>query len=165
MRHLWGANSAGVLWLALFALITDQACKLYLLNVFDISANGPVDLLPFMELVMVWNRGISYGLFQQHAETGRIALTVLSFLAALALWIWSARMDQKFPAVCLGLLIGGALGNGIDRAAYGAVADFFHFHIGSFSWYVFNIADVWIVAGVAGLLYDSFFNSPNTAAK
>ena len=71
----------------------------------------------------------------------------------------SSARSSSAPASS-GVTGAGALGNGIDRVVYGAVADFFHFHVGSFSWYVFNLADVWIVAGVAGLLYDSFQKRP-----
>ncbi|HEX2727141.1 MAG TPA: signal peptidase II, partial [Beijerinckiaceae bacterium] len=103
----------------------------------------------------VWNRGISYGLFQQHTEIGRWVLLGISIAAAVGLSLWMARTPSRFLAVSLGLIVGGAVGNAIDRLAYGAVFDFVHFHIGQFSWYVFNIADAAIVAGVIGLIYDS----------
>ena len=70
------------------------------------------------------------------------------------LWVWSARTDRPVTATALGLVIGGALANALDRALYGAVADFFHFHVGDFSWYIFNLADVAIVAGAALLFYE-----------
>ena len=88
-------------------------------------------------------------------------------VAVVALAIWMARSETKLATAALGMIIGGAIGNGIDRLAYGAVVDFalFHVEIGGtvYNWYIFNLADVAIVAGVAGLLYDSFFGGP--AAK
>ena len=81
-------------------------------------------------------------------------------------WIWLARSGTgRLMAVSLGLIIGGAVANGIDRVVLGGVADFFSLHIGSFYWYIFNLADVAIVAGVAGLLYDSYLTSRKDAAK
>jgi signal peptidase II len=100
----------------------------------------------------VWNHGISYGLFQQDGEAGRWLLVAVG-LAGTALfswWLW--RADRWLPAVSCGLVAGGAIGNVIDRVAYGAVADFVLFHVGGFEWYVFNLADTWIVVGIAGLL-------------
>ena len=140
---------------ALATLILDQASKLYLLFGYDLPLREPLLLAPFLELMVVWNRGISYGLFQQHTELGRWALLAISIAAAIGLSIWMARAVSPLLAAALGLIIGGALGNAIDRVAYGAVFDFVHFHVGSFSWYVFNIADAAIVAGVIGLVYDS----------
>jgi signal peptidase II len=141
---------------ALVTLLLDQITKLYTLFVFDLPVREPVRLTPFLDLIMVWNRGISYGLFQQHTEAGRWILVAVSLAADLALSIWIRRTQGRLLAACLGLIVGGAVGNAIDRVAFGAVFDFIHFHIGTFSWYVFNVADAAIVAGVAGLIYDSF---------
>lgn len=161
---LWGPRSALVLAVAAIGLILDQAAKLWLLFVTDLPSIGRIELLPFLDLTMVWNYGISYGLFQQGSSAGRIALIALTLAATAFLWIWGARAKDRLSAFSLGLIVGGAIGNGIDRIAYGAVADFFHFHVGTFSWYVFNPADAWIVAGVAGLMYDSFVAGPKEAA-
>jgi signal peptidase II len=141
---------------ALVTLVLDQVTKLYTLFVFDLPVREPVRLAPFMDLIVVWNHGISYGLFQQSTELGRWILVAVSLAAVLALSIWIRRAHGKLLAASLGFIVGGALGNAIDRVAYGAVFDFIHFHVGSFSWYVFNVADAAIVAGVVGLLYDSF---------
>lgn len=139
---------------ALLTLILDQASKLYGLFWMDLPVNEPVRLAPFLELIVVWNRGISYGLFQQDSDAGRWLLIAVSLLAAGGLSLWIARTSNRLLAASLGLIVGGAVGNVIDRLAYGAVFDFIHFHVGSFSWYVFNVADAAIVAGVIGLLYD-----------
>ena len=150
--RLWGPWAPLVLALATLVFAADQAHKWWMLNVYGIEARAPVALTPFFELVMVWNKGVSYGLLTTHAQE---LLVALSLLISAALWVWACRMEHRLGAVALALVIGGALANALDRAIRGAVADFFHFHVGSFSWYVFNIADVAIVAGVALLLYES----------
>jgi signal peptidase II len=139
------------------ALVIDQAHKLWMLNSYGIEARQPVRLAPFFDLVMAWNPGVSYSLFSARTDQGRWMLLGLTLAATLILGIWMWRTRLTLTAAGLGLIVGGALGNAYDRFAYGAVADFFHFHIGSFSWYVFNLADCAIVAGVLLLLYESFF--------
>jgi signal peptidase II len=141
---------------ALLTLALDQATKLYTLFSFDLPVKEPFHLAPFLSLIVVWNRGISYGLFQQDGSLGRWILIAVSLAAALGLSFWIRRASGRVLAASLGLIVGGAIGNAIDRVAYGAVFDFIHLHVGPYSWYVFNVADAAIVAGVAGLLYDSF---------
>lgn len=162
---LWGRFSKIVFVIALIGVVLDQGTKLWILHSVDIARNGPLPVLPILDFVLVWNRGISYGLFQQNSDLGRWLLAGATVVITIGLWIWSARSESKMLAIALGFVIAGAIGNGIDRLAYGAVVDFIYFHLGTFSWYVFNLADVWIVAGVACLLYDSFANGPNSAAK
>ncbi|MCX7308507.1 MAG: signal peptidase II, partial [Afipia sp.] len=115
---------------------------------------------PFFDLVLAWNTGISYGWFQDAGPVGQAILLAIKAIAVIVLAVWMARSGTRLAAIGLGLIIGGAIGNGIDRLAYGAVVDFvlLHAQIGgkSYNWYVFNLADVAIVAGVVGLLYDSF---------
>jgi signal peptidase II len=156
---LWGPFSRLGLAAAVGVCLLDQAVKLWLLFPFDLADKGAIALTPFFDLVLVWNKGISYGLFQQEGAFGQWALLVLKLVAVALLWIWMTRVTTRWSAVSLGLIIGGAIGNAIDRVAYGAVADFAHFHVTTatwnFSWYVFNLADVAIVVGVAGLLYES----------
>ncbi|MGQ7792309.1 signal peptidase II [Faunimonas sp. B44] len=137
---------------ALAAIAVDQAHKAWMLGPFDIASKGRIEAAPFLDLVLVWNRGVSYGLFTQDADAGQWILIALG-LAGAALFSWWLRdTDRVLPAVALGLIIGGALSNVIDRIVHGAVADFFLLHAGSFEWYVFNIADVWITAGVIGIM-------------
>ena len=146
---------------AAIACAIDQATKLWLLFSFDLANRGIVRLTPFLDFVLTWNTGISYGLFPQESDLGRLVLLALKTGAVAVLWVWLARAESKLTALSLGLIIGGAIGNAIDRIAYGAVVDFVLFHITTptfnFVWYVFNLADAAIVAGVAGLLYESFF--------
>src|SRR6476469_4503967 len=155
--------SAGII-AAIITLVLDQASKLWLLFVFDIAHRGTVKVTPFFDLVLAWNIGISFGWFQSDSPAAQIVLMLIKAVAVVVLAIWMARSRTLLATVALGLIIGGAIGNAIDRFAYGAVVDFalFHVQIGgkTFSWYVFNLADVAIVAGVAALLYDSFLGYP-----
>ena len=152
---------------AVAVLALDQASKLWLLFVFDIARRGAVGVTPFFDLVLAWNVGISFGWFQNDSQLAQIGLMIVKAVAVIVLAIWMARSRTALATIALGLIIGGAIGNGIDRFAYGAVVDFalFHLQIGgnTYNWYVFNLADVAIVAGVAALLYDSFLGVP--AAK
>jgi signal peptidase II len=160
-QYLHGPLTRYGVIVALVVCAIDQAMKLWLLNVFDLANRGIVHLTPFLDLVLTWNTGISYGLFPQESDFGRYVLLALKAGAVLVLWVWLARAEARFTALALGLIIGGAFGNAIDRLAYGAVADFVLFHITTpsfkFTWYVFNLADAAIVAGVIGLLYESLF--------
>ncbi|GEP09682.1 signal peptidase II [Methylobacterium gnaphalii] len=140
---------------ALVTLVADQVSKLGLYLGTDLVLTQPWRVAPFMDFVVVWNRGVSYGMFQQEGNLGRWLLIGLSTLAALALGFWMSRASSRLLAVALGLIVGGAVGNAIDRAAFGAVFDFVHLHAGQWSWYVFNVADAAIVAGVVGLILDS----------
>jgi signal peptidase II len=152
---------------AIVTLVLDQASKLWLLYVFDIGRRGRVSVTPFFDLDLAWNIGISFGWLQNDNPIAQFALMAIKVVAVVALAIWMARSKTRLATLALGLIIGGAIGNGIDRLAYGAVVDFalFHVQIGgkTFNWYVFNLADVAIVAGVMALLYDSFIGVP--AAK
>jgi signal peptidase II len=162
----WGPLSQVGVGVALFTLGFDQAHKWWMLLIYRIEDKGRVALAPFLDLVFVKNTGVSYGLFLQDTRHGQWLLAAFAALAVLAMALWLAHgAIGKLVAVCLGLIMGGALSNAIDRLLIGGVADFFSFHAFGFYWYVFNLADVAIVAGVAGLLYDSFGPSRNRAAK
>ncbi len=154
----WGPMSRFGLALALFALVADQGFKWFMLAVVDIDARPVprISVTPFFDLVLAWNRGVSYGLFAQHTDAGRWLLVAVSVLSAAGLWLWMATFRRRWPAAGVGLIIGGALANAADRILHGAVADFFWFHVGRLSWYVFNLADVAIVVGAAIVLLDSF---------
>jgi signal peptidase II len=156
---LWGPLTRFGLVVAVAAAAIDQALKLWLLFAFDLGGRGIVTLTPFLDLVLAWNPGISFGLFRQDGQLWQWLLLAFKAIAVVLLWIWLARAGTRLMALSLGLIIGGAVGNAIDRYAYGAVADFILFHITtasfSFKWYVFNLADAAIVAGVIGLLYET----------
>ncbi len=143
---------------ALASLIADQGSKLYLLYVAGFAHMGPMDsvpVLPFFNLVMVWNPGISYGLFPASGWLGTYLLVAFSVAAILGLgwWLWGTTSNSL--ALGLGLVIGGAIGNNlIDRVVYGRVADFFHFYAFGHDWYVFNIADIAICLGAVAIIYE-----------
>lgn len=142
---------------AVTALIADQAIKnlmLYGLGFIDYTHADRIPVFPFFDIVMVWNRGVSYGLFQAEGLWGTVALTVFSLAAVAALSWWLKSAETRILGLGLGLIIGGALGNVVDRVIYGAVADFFHFYAFGRDWYVFNIADAAITVGVIALLVD-----------
>ena len=164
---MWGPLTRIGLLVAGISAALDQASKVWLLYVFDLPARAPVRLAPFLDLVMTWNKGISYGLFQQDGPLGQGVLLAIKVAAVVLLLIWLARAPSRLTAVALGLIIGGAAGNAVDSVLHGAVADFILFHITTetfrFDWYVFNLADAAIVAGVAGLLYESLLG--DRAAK
>lgn len=157
--YAWGPLTRVGVIAALIACALDQASKLYLLNVFELAARGPVRVLPFLDFVLVRNTGISYGLFAQDGAAAQWVLLAIKAVAVALLWAWLAHAATRLAALSLGLIIGGAVANAIDRLAYGWVVDFVHFHVVTgnfrFSWYVFNLADVAIVAGVIGLLYET----------
>jgi signal peptidase II len=160
-RRLFGRHAIAGLGTAAAVGLLDQAAKLWLLFVFDLGSRGVVALAPWLDFVLTWNTGISYGLFPQNTELGRWLLLALQAIAILCLGIWMVRSTSRLTAVALGFIVGGAVGNIIDRLAYGAVADFVFFHVNlgtwEFRWYIFNLADAAVVAGVIGLVYESLF--------
>src|SRR5258708_17976568 len=114
---------------ALVALALDQASKVWLLSVFGIASRGAVHLAPFFDLALTWNKGISYGWFQTESTGGELILLGVKILAVIGLAIWLTRVHSTLAALGLGMIIGGAVGNAIDRFAYGAVMDFALFHV------------------------------------
>jgi signal peptidase II len=163
---LWGPWSRLGLWVAVATFAVDQANKWWTLYVYDLPSKGRVEVLPFFDLVFVKNTGISYSLFDGSSTAWQIVLALFSVVASGGLWVWLARGGAgRLMAWALGLIIGGALANGLDRLLIGGVADFFSLHAFGFYWYIFNIADVAIVAGVAGLLYESVVGSRKDAAN
>jgi signal peptidase II len=148
----WGLLAAAL------ALILDQGSKmlmLYGLGFVRMLPGQAIPVLPFFNLVMVWNPGVSYGLFPASGPAGTAILALFSLFAVAALGWWLWISDRLTLTLGLGLVIGGALGNLIDRLVYGKVADFFHFYGLGYDWYVFNVADAAITFGVIALLYDA----------
>lgn len=146
---------------ALAALALDQAHKYWMLHIFDVADRPPIGLTPFLDVVLSWNYGVSYSLFPAHEAATRLALLTFQGAIVAGLAIWMVRAESRATAVALGLIIGGALGNAADRLVRGAVADFFYLHtslpVGPLANYVFNLADVFITAGVALLVVEGFF--------
>ena len=104
-------------------------------------------------MTLVWNKGVSYGLFPQQSYVGQ--LIIIFFSLIICVWIakFITNSDIRYRSITLILILAGASSNMIDRLIYGAVADFFHFEIATYSWYVFNIADIYIVSGLLILIY------------
>ncbi|MGE0716181.1 MAG: signal peptidase II [Alphaproteobacteria bacterium] len=149
------------LLLAVFVFVADQVTKTW---AFDyLAVQGPlgrgrvVPVTDFFNLVVVWNRGVSFGLFQGDADAARWALAGLATVVAIGLAVWLVRTRQVLVATALGLVIGGAIGNVVDRVRLGAVFDFLDFHAMGYHWPAFNIADAGITLGVAALLIDGLF--------
>lgn len=157
----WAPRTLGIV-AAIGACAVDLLHKFWMLQIFDIQSRQPVHVAPFLDLVLVWNRGISYSLLTFDNQWGRYLL--IAFIMAASAFIiylmWTAT--NRWLGLGFGLIAGGALANLVDRLINGAVADIFYFFLeteswGRISWYVFNLADVAIVAGVALLLYEAFF--------
>jgi signal peptidase II len=163
--RFWGHHTALGLAIAALALLADQLNKYWMMEIYGIAERGRVAVTSFFDLVMIWNPGISYGLLPQDSDTGRIVLIAISTAAVGALFLWMSNAASRLVAVSLGLILGGALGNLIDRLAHGAVADFFSFHYAGYYWYVFNLADVAITVGVIGLVLDWLLPSHTKVPK
>lgn len=151
---VWGPFSRLCAIVAGATLVLDQAHKAYMLYVLRIAdpGRGRIYVTPFLDWAFVLNEGISYGI----AIGNRWLLTLFAIATSIALWVWVAYAGTgRLMATGLGLIIGGAIGNAIDRVLYGGVVDYFALHAFGYSWYVFNIADAAIVAGVLALLYES----------
>ena len=141
--------------IAIFAglFIIDRLVKVFLLNFLQENQLNSFRLNNFFEVVLVWNKGVSYGLFPQQSYVGQ--LIIIFFSLIICVWIakFITNSDIRYRSITLILILAGASSNMIDRLIYGAVADFFHFEIATYSWYVFNIADIYIVSGLLILIY------------
>jgi signal peptidase II len=139
--------------LAAAVAVADQLVKWWAIPALSATPGG-IEVLPFFNLVMVWNRGVSFGLLGG-AALPPLLLAGFAGLVAVGLAVWLARVDGRWPVVGIGLIIGGAVGNIVDRLLHGAVADFFDFHVGAYHWPAFNVADAAISVGLAALVIDS----------
>ena len=159
INRIWGPLSTLGLALAALAFGLDQTVKWWVLDIVDLPARRSITITPFFDLKMAWNEGVSYGLFSTHVQA---VLITVSVIVSAMLINWLAVAKNPLVAASLGMIIGGALSNALDRAVHGAVADFFYFHFEGLNFallnFVFNPADAAIFAGVALLLYDSVFD-------
>jgi signal peptidase II len=151
-----GARLRLGLALAGLVFVLDRLSKAYLIELLAEARRG-IEVLPFFNLVQVWNRGVSFGLLASHEDWAPYLLAGFAAAVSVALIVWLARAENAIVAAALGLVIGGALSNALDRLLYGAVADFFDFHALGWHWPAFNVADMAVVGGVGGLLGDSLF--------
>ena len=139
---------------SLVLVLADQLTKILAMNTL-LAGGKAIEVAPFLNLVVVWNRGVSFGLLSSDSPWGPWLLGGFALAVAGALVIWLLRADNRILGSGLGLVIGGAVGNAIDRALYGAVVDFVDAHWGDLHWPAFNIADAAITLGVGFLLLDA----------
>ncbi len=158
------ARGFGLL-VALAVLAADQAAKLVVLANAGEAGPAPVPLAPFLDLALRWNRGISFSLFSQRSDLGEIALIGLTLAATVLLGLWLWRSRSALTAAGLGAIIGGALGNAVDRILHGAVVDYLDLHAFGRHFFVFNLADAAINVGVALLLIDLVFGAPASSRR
>jgi signal peptidase II len=146
--------------LAALILGADQASKIWVVDHLMADGWRVIEVLPFFNLVMTWNPGVSFGMFGDGAIHPWMFLAFAAVLAtALGVWLW--RSPSRVLHIGLGLMIGGALGNGIDRARWGAVADFLDVHAFGWHFWAFNVADASISIGAVLLIIDSLFRRPS----
>ncbi len=138
------------LGVALVVFLLDQISKVFLLEVVNLSARQVIEITSFFNLVMVWNKGISFGMFNDVSYSHYI-FSAIAVLIVIFLIFWLQKPENSLQVLSLGLIIGGAVGNLIDRLRFQAVVDFLDFHIMGYHWPAFNIADAAISIG-AGLL-------------
>ncbi len=143
-------------------LALDQASKLWIFGILG-PARPAIEVASFLNLVLVWNRGIGFGLFNRESEWQPWLLVGLSAAIVAGLAIWLRTLEGRWPAMAVGLIAGGALGNAVDRVRLGAVVDFVDIHAGGWHFPAFNVADAAITCGVAILLADSLFGRRNGA--
>lgn len=148
---------------AAVVVVLDQLTKWWILNTVMQPFPRVVEVTPFFNLVLTWNPGVSFGMFAHEAEYMPYVLSAVSVVITLFLLGWLRRADSRFVALCLGLVIGGAMGNVVDRLLYGAVADFLDFHAFGFHFWAFNIADSGISVGVILLVIDGLFRGGDSA--
>ena len=152
------------LFVAVLAIGLDQVTKWWILaSVMD--PPRVINVTPFFNLVLVWNRGISFGMFSNESMAGVWVLSLLALIIVGFLLNWLRKAESKRVAVSLGLIIGGALGNVIDRVVHSAVLDFLDFYIGSIRWPAFNAADSFITVGAILLIVDSLFSRGSDQSK
>jgi signal peptidase II len=151
LKLLGPFSRVGLLW-AVPTFLLDQLSKWWILNVVQLNEQYPRQITPFFDLALAWNKGVSYSLLTSNSQEPLIAL---SLVLCIALVLWLAKAKTTLAALSFGLILGGALGNALDRVIHGAVVDFALLHWGTWSWYIFNVADVGIVAGVGLLIYDN----------
>ena len=141
---------------AVLVVIVDLVTKWSILELLAAHPGG-IQVTPFLNIVLVMNRGVSFGLIPIQAAWGPWLLAGIAAIIVAFLVVWLVRADRTLLAVGIGLVIGGAIGNVIDRLRYGGVVDFLDFHLGSYHWPAFNAADTAIVLGVAALLFVNLF--------
>lgn len=166
-RGVWNrASLVFGLSIALASAIVDQASKWAILAYFrpegvaetPFSSPLRIDVLPILDFVLTWNRGVSFGMGNDAGRYNVLIFTALAVFIGAFLVSWMAKTSRRLVLFSLGLIVGGAIGNVIDRLRFGAVVDFLYVHIGAFDWWpVFNVADSAVCIGAGFLVFDSLF--------
>ncbi|WP_374377577.1 signal peptidase II [Dongia sp.] len=161
MRIASAALLRNAILLAGLIIVADQLSKWWIM----VEVMNPPRVIPLLavgdtglNLVMAWNTGVSFSMLR---GTGPYLLSALAVAVSVGLVIWLTRLTSRLPAYAVGLIIGGALGNVVDRLRFGAVFDFIDFYVGTWHWPAFNLADSAITVGVVLLLFDALFQSPD----
>ncbi len=143
-----------ILWISLPILLIDQLTKWLVVEWADLKAIYTIDVWPpFLNFRMAWNKGVNFGLFNLGDDGGQYVLIGVSAVFVFGILFWLRKTATWKPAISAGLIVGGAIGNVIDRVQYGAVADFLNMSCCGFdNPFSFNVADIAIFAGVAGIL-------------
>ncbi len=164
---IWGPLSRFGLKVTAALFVADQAHKWWMLEIYRVQDQDRTQVLPFLDWKYMLNTGVSFSMLDKASYSWQLTLAAFSILASIVMWLWLSRSDtSRLTAAGLGLIIGGALANAVDRVRLGGVADYFLPHAFGIDWpNVFNIADVAIVAGVAVLLYESVVPSRNDASN
>lgn len=162
------------LGLAAAIIVLDQLTKWWVveklmrpLGVWETPFYTParIEVLPFFDLVMAWNRGVSFGILNNDGNWNAVALSLLSLVIVAGLIVWLRKVQSSMVALALGGIIGGALGNVVDRVRWGAVADFLDVHVVGYHWPAFNLADSAISIGAVVLVLDALFARPSSSKK
>ncbi|MBF0248466.1 MAG: signal peptidase II [Alphaproteobacteria bacterium] len=151
--------------LALAILAADQVSKWAILDYFAAAPANIVGVTPYFNIVLAWNPGISFGMFGAGGDVGRWILVALAAVICGVLGRWLMRAETRFAALSLGAIIGGAVGNVIDRVRFGAVVDFLDVHVLGYHWPAFNVADGAITVGATVLILESLFAASKTPTK
>ncbi len=143
---------------AVLAALVDQLAKWAIVTV--VRPQGHVEVLPILDFVLTWNRGVSFGVGNNQGPYNALLFTLLSAVICAVLITWMAKAGSRVALLGLGLVVGGAVGNAVDRLHYGAVVDFLYVHVGRFDWWpAMNLADWSISVGAALLVFDSLFGN------
>ena len=140
----------------LLIFFTDRLSKIYILNLAELDSKVDIYLTPFLNFYLIWNKGIAFGLFSINDEIVYNFLTIIISIIIFIILIMLIR-SRGFQRYSLLMVFGGSLGNLYDRIYFSAVPDFIDFHIGSFHWFIFNVADIFISIGVICLIYAELF--------
>jgi signal peptidase II len=161
----FGATQRLGVTLVALVIVLDQLTKFWVYEALVVEGPRSIVVAPFFNLVTVWNYGVSFGMFNSGSSAASWIFILLALAISVALAAWLVRTDRHLISASLGLILGGAIGNVIDRVRYGAVFDFLDFHLAGWHWPAFNVADAAICVGVAVLFTDSLFGEGRESKK